>query len=154
MSWKRKCSRINIDTYGSDIFTTGTLQHWHYYRLSIYRGSIWCDNAHSTAIVIIKFGSHLHSRTTPHTPPFRVSYGVSSVSYAKKNDHDIRREQIVLFSYDTGWSKGGISTQFSIDLIRIGFIGNSCIIPAALVQLSALILTLHSLKKIYINGHH
>ena len=35
--------------------------------------------------------SDFHSRTTPHTSPLRASYGVSFVSYTKKNDRDISR---------------------------------------------------------------
>ena len=61
----------------------------NYYRLSICRGYIWYDNAHSTAIKMIKLRSNFHSRTTPHTPPLRASYGVSFVSYTKNNDRDI-----------------------------------------------------------------
>ena len=44
----------------------------NYYRLSIYRGHIWYESAHSTAITMIKPRSHLHSRTKPHTPPLRA----------------------------------------------------------------------------------
>ena len=60
---------------------------------------IYHDNVHSTTITIIKFRSDLHWRTTSHTSPLRASYGVSFVSYTKKNDRDISR------AYCTGyWS--------------------------------------------------
>ena len=60
-----------------------------YSRLSIYRGYIGYDCAHRTIIKMIKFRSDLHSRTTPHTSTLRANYGVSFVSYTKKNDRDI-----------------------------------------------------------------
>ena len=41
-------------------------------------------------------GQTLHSRTTPiHTSPLRASYGVSFVSYSKKNDRDISRAHTI-----------------------------------------------------------
>ena len=62
-----------------------------YCRCSIYRGYIWYGSAHSTTITMIKLRSDLHPRTTPHTWPLRASYGVTFVSYTKKNDRDISR---------------------------------------------------------------
>ena len=76
-----------------------------YYRLSIYRsyqyvitntvmtycGYVWYDSAERIKITMIKLRSCLHSRTTPHTPPLRARYGVSFVSYTKKNHRDILR---------------------------------------------------------------
>ena len=61
------------------------------YRLSIYCGYIWYDNAPSTRNTGMKIMSDLHSRTTHHSSPLRASYGVSFVNYAKKRDRDISR---------------------------------------------------------------
>ena len=60
-----------------------------YYRLSIYRGYIWYDNAHSITITMIKLWLDLHSRTASHTSPLQASYGVSIVSYKKENYKNI-----------------------------------------------------------------
>ena len=43
---------------------------------------------------MIKLRSDLYSRTTPHASPLRASYGVSFVSYTKKNDRDISRAHL------------------------------------------------------------
>ena len=48
-----------------------------YYRLDIS----WIRRA---TITIIRIRSYLNSRTTPHTSPLRVSYGVSGVSLYKE----------------------------------------------------------------------
>ena len=61
----------------------------------VYRSYIWYDNAHVTTITMIKRRSDLHSRKTSHTSPLRASYGVSFVSYTKKNDHDISRAHFI-----------------------------------------------------------
>ena len=66
----------------------------HNTRLSIYRGYIWYDSAHSTTITTIILQSNFHSWTTPYTSytsPLQASYGVSFVSYENKNDTDISR---------------------------------------------------------------
>ena len=60
------------------------------HRLSIYRGYLWYDSAHSTTITLIKFPSDSHSRMTPHTSPLRASYGMSFAS-STKNNRDISR---------------------------------------------------------------
>ena len=62
-----------------------------YSRLSIYRGYIQYDSAPSTTITMVKLRPDLHSRKTPHSSPLRASYGVSFVSYTKKNDRYIER---------------------------------------------------------------
>ena len=62
---------------------------------SIYRGYIWYDSAHSITFTIIKLQSNWHSRATPHTPPLRARYGVSVVSYTKKNDRGISKAQCI-----------------------------------------------------------
>ena len=66
---------------------------YYWYRLSIYRGYIWNDSAHSTAITMMKLGADLPSRTTPYTStsPLRVSYGVTFANKTKKNHRDILR---------------------------------------------------------------
>ena len=43
-------------------------------------------------------GQTLHLRMTPHTSPLWSSYGVSFMSYSKKNDGNIYREHNVLSS--------------------------------------------------------
>ena len=60
------------------------LKYVMYYRLSIYRGYIWYDSAHSRTITMMKLRSDLHSWQTPQTSPLRASYGVSVVSYPEK----------------------------------------------------------------------
>ena len=68
-------------------YTTTGIQFNHiesatdYYKLSLYRGNILYDSAHSTAITMIKFRSDLHSWTTRRNSLLRASYGVSFVSY-------------------------------------------------------------------------
>ena len=49
-----------------------------YYRLSIYRGYIWYDSAHSTTITTMKLRSDLHSRTTPILRPHGRAIGCHS----------------------------------------------------------------------------
>ena len=44
---------------------------------------------------MIKLRPDLHTRTTPHTSPLRANYGVSSVSYTKKNDRDISNHLLI-----------------------------------------------------------
>ena len=68
-----------------------------YYILSISRGYIWCDSAHSTTIIMIRLQSYFHTRTTPHTSPLRASYGVSFASYTKKKMIAIYWERTVYF---------------------------------------------------------
>ena len=59
-----------------------------YYIFSIYRGYIWYDSAHSTT-EMIKLRPNLHSRTPPHNSPLRSSFGMSFMSYTKKNGRDL-----------------------------------------------------------------
>ena len=54
--------------------------------LSIYRGYIWYDDAHSTAITVIKLRSHMHSRTTLHSELWGVFHELYD-----ENDRDISR---------------------------------------------------------------
>ena len=63
------------------IFFNYFLYHVQFYGLSIYRGYIWYNCAHSTTITMLKIRSDLHPRTIPHTSPVRASYGVSFVSW-------------------------------------------------------------------------
>ena len=67
--------------------------------LAGYHRYIWSDNAHSTTIAMIKLQSDLHSLATPHTSLSWVSYGVSFMSYMKKNDGDISREHCATVSH-------------------------------------------------------
>ena len=69
-----------------------------YYKLSICRGYMCHDNAHSTKITIIKTRLDLHSRKTVHTSPLRASYRVYFVSYTMKNDRYISRAHCNTFN--------------------------------------------------------
>ena len=58
---------------------------------SRYRRYIGYGSTHSTTITTIQLLSDLHSQKTNHTSPLRANYGVSFVSYTKKNDCDTSR---------------------------------------------------------------
>ena len=47
---------------------------------------------------MINIRSDLHSRTTPHTSPFRAIYRVSFLSYTKKNDREILRAHCIMLN--------------------------------------------------------
>ena len=59
----------------------------------------------STTFTIIKHWSDLHSRMTPHNPPFRARYSVSFVSYTKKKkDRFISRVHCIGYNWWLSWS--------------------------------------------------
>ena len=91
--WGYNYFKSNIKTDNNNCNNSKLFNSWKdlYYRLLIYCCHIWYDSAHSTTNKLIKLRSVLHSRTTPHKSPLRSSYGVSFVSYTKKNDRDILR---------------------------------------------------------------
>ena len=93
---------------------------WHY-RLSICRGYICRDSAHNQTITMIKLRLGLHSRTTPHTSTVRASYGVSFMSYTKKNTA-IYRERTVLWCHTLRrpWYVSSIWENVSDDTLSIG----------------------------------
>ena len=43
------------------------------------------------------FSHTLQTQNTPHTSPLRASYGVSFVSYSKKNECDISKAHFILY---------------------------------------------------------
>ena len=67
-----------------------------YHKISIYRGYIWCDNAHSTTITMTKLRSDLHLRTTPHTSLLRASYRVSPLQASYRMSSDVFHQWIPL----------------------------------------------------------
>ena len=63
----------------------------------MYGGNVSYDSAQCTTITMVKLGSDLNTRTTPHASVLRASYGVYFVSYmyTKKDDRDISRAHCI-----------------------------------------------------------